>query len=64
MKISLTLTSPCIFQLGSEKVLKQWNLEHEPPSQMLPDDVDVDDDDNDDGDDDDDGDDGDDPCDR
>ena len=53
MKISLTLTSPCIFQLGSEKALKKWNLEHEPPSQMLPDDVDVDDDD-----------DGDDPCDR
>ena len=58
------MTSPCIFQLGSEKVLNQWNLEHEHPSQMLPDDVDVDDDDNDDGDDDDDGDDGDDPCDR
>ena len=50
MKISLTLTSPCIFQLGSEKALNQWNLEHEHPSQMLPDD--------------DDGDDGDDPCDR
>ena len=53
MKISLTLTSPCIFQLGSEKVLNQWNLEHEPPSQMLSDDVDDDEDDDDD-----------DPCDR
>ena len=62
MKISLTLTSPCIFQLGSEKALSQWNLENEPLSQMLPDDVDVDDDDDDDSDDGDD--DGDDPCDR
>ena len=53
MKIYLTLTSPCIFQLGSEKALNQWNLEHEHPSQMLSDDVDDDEDDDDD-----------DPCDR